>query len=198
MIGIIDYGAGNLRSVANCLDRLGRDHRICSSVADLATVEVVVLPGVGQFASAMRRLRETGLREALRAWGCSGNPIVGICLGLQLLFESSEEAPSEPGLGLIPGCVVKLKGAIVPHMGWNRLRVRRETRWLSASNGKHFYFAHGYVAEPASIEPVSATACVNGSDVPAVIEWGTLRAVQFHPEKSAAAGAELLERMLAW
>ena len=197
MIGIIDYGAGNLKSVANALDRLGLDYQICSQAEHLARVKTLVLPGVGQFASAMRQLNANGLHSALRDWGREGKPIVGICLGLQLLFPTSEEAPDVPGLGLIPGRVVRLDAATVPHMGWNRLRTVRETEWLADVDMKHFYFAHGYVAEPESSEHVLAVTEIDGSDVPAAIQCGSIRAVQFHPEKSATAGGALLERMLS-
>ena len=197
MIGVIDYGAGNLKSVANALDRLGRNYRICSEMKHLADVDSLVLPGVGQFASAMRQLSANGLIDGLRDWGGEGRPIVGICLGLQILFATSDEAPGVPGLGLIPGRIVRLDAVKVPHMGWNRLRVVRETEWLTEAEMQHFYFAHGYAAEPESSEHVSAVTDIDGKDIPAAIECGAIRAVQFHPEKSAEAGAAVLERMLS-
>lgn len=196
MIGIIDYNAGNLRSVTNALDRLARPYRICSEPADLAQVRIVVLPGVGQFASALRSLRASGLFDALYAWGKEDKPIVGICLGLQLLFDASEEAPGESGLALLPGRIIRLRAAIVPHMGWNRVELLSEMDWLSQSDGQYFYFAHGFIAVPKNARDVVAAAEVGGISVPAVITHGAIRAVQFHPEKSATAGAHLLERML--
>ena len=196
MIGIIDYNAGNLKSVTNALDRLERLYRICSEPADLAQIGIVVLPGVGQFASALHSLHASGLFDALGAWGKEDKPIVGICLGLQLLFDASEEAPGVPGLGLLPGRIVRLQATTVPHMGWNRVETLREMDWLSKADGKYFYFAHGFVVVPKIARDVVATAEVDGISVPAVVTHDAIRAVQFHPEKSAAAGADFLERML--
>lgn len=197
MIGIVDYGAGNLRSVANALDRLDRAYRVCETPADLTSVEIVLLPGVGQFAAAMRHLRATGLDDALRDWGNRGKPIVGICLGLHLLFESSAEDAAEPGLGLIAGRVVRLQTSTVPHMGWNRLTVNNNAGWLTAVRDAHFYFAHSYVAQPVDSNIACASASVDQSSLIAAIQRDAIRAVQFHPEKSAAAGAEILKAMLS-
>ncbi len=198
MIGIIDYNAGNLRSVANALDRMDKAYRVCAAPVDLDRVKVVVLPGVGQFASASRNLRASGLFDALQAWASAGRPIVGICLGLQLLFELSEEAGDEPGLGIMTGRVVRLKTATIPHMGWNRIVVARPADWVEPVSAFHYYFAHGFVAEPAEEATIVATTNVDGSSVASVIATDTIRATQFHPEKSGAAGARLLAEMLRW
>jgi imidazole glycerol phosphate synthase glutamine amidotransferase subunit len=198
MIGVIDYGAGNLKSVANALDRCSCAYSVCSAPRDLDKVDALILPGVGQFAAAMRRLRQTGLDGALTGWARAGKPIAGICLGLHLLFESSEEAPEEPGLGLIPGRVTRLVAATVPHIGWNRLVTVGPAEWLGDANGSHFYFAHSYVADAPTAKLVLATTEVDDRDIPAVIQRESIRAVQFHPEKSAVAGASLLRRMITW
>ncbi len=197
MIGIVDYGAGNLRSVANALDRLGRRFVVCDSPAGLERCDVCVLPGVGQFASAMRRLRERGLDDALRDWVSRGRRMVGICLGLQLLFDGSDESQGEAGLGLIPGSVVRLQTATVPHMGWNTIRVDRGVSWLEESADSYFYFAHSFIVQPVNNAAAAATVEIDGCDVPVAVESGSIRAVQFHPEKSGSAGAALLERMLS-
>jgi len=197
MIGVVDYGAGNLRSVANALDRIDQAYRVCESPVDLTSVDMILLPGVGQFAAAMRHLRATGLDDAIRDWGERGKPIIGICLGLHLLFESSAEDAAEPGLGLIAGRVIRLQTSTVPHMGWNRLSVNSEARWLTAADDAHVYFAHSYVAQPADSNIVCASASVDESTVIAAIQRDATRAVQFHPEKSASAGAEILKAMVS-
>lgn len=197
MIGIVDYGAGNLKSVANAISRLNRPYRVCSEGKDLSTVDLVVLPGVGQFASAVRSLRSTGLFDELRAWGDRGKPIVGICLGLQLLFEASDEAPDVPGLALLPGHVSWLRAQTVPHMGWNRVEVLGESDWLTRSFSGHYYFAHSFVAAPGPGAEISAMVEVDGMNIPAAVTGGAIRAVQFHPEKSADTGSALLERMIS-
>lgn len=196
MIGIVDYNAGNLKSVSNALERIGVGYRICASPSDLKRVRAVVLPGVGQFAAASRSLRSSGLFEALQRWGEAGKPIVGICLGMQLLFESSEEAVGEPGLGILEGSVVRLKTETVPHMGWNRLSLTGKDESSQASEARYYYFAHGYIIQPEDESIVVATAGLDGISIPSMIATSSIRATQFHPEKSGPSGAKLLKRML--
>ena len=194
MIGIVDYGAGNLRSVANALDRVGAQFAVCRTSEDLKLVDKVVLPGVGHFAAAAGHLAQTGLISALRDWGRERRPMLGICLGMQLLFEESEESPSTPGLGLLSGRVVRLQSRRVPHMGWNNVRVTDGCLTASEAVGEHYYFAHSYIAAPSDLAVVSGWATNDGVRFPAIVQDGRLSGVQFHPEKSGEAGLRLLAR----
>ena len=189
MIGLVDYGAGNMRSVANALDHLGLPFEVCETPADLGRALRIVLPGVGHFGTAARRLSEVGMLEALRAQVEAGKPLLGICLGLQLLFAGSDEAPGEPGLGLLPGRTVRLEARRVPHMGWSRVVLERP--FPLAEEG-YYYFAHGYVARVDSPEHLVGTVTIDGRSVPAVVGRDGLWGVQFHPEKSGEAGLALL------
>jgi imidazole glycerol phosphate synthase glutamine amidotransferase subunit len=184
MIGVIDYRAGNLQSVANALDRLRVPFAVCERSDQVAEAERIILPGVGHFGAAARALAETGTGEALRVAAEAGKPILGICLGMQLLLEESDEAPGVPGLGLLPGGNVRLEASRVPHMGWNRVR------WGAGED--YYYFAHSYVAAPRS-EHVVATTEVDGHEIPVAIGRGATVGVQFHPEKSGERGLELIE-----
>jgi glutamine amidotransferase len=194
MIGIVDYGAGNLRSVANALDRIGVGFVVCHASEDLKVVDKVVLPGVGHFAAAAGHLAQTGLLSALRDWGRERRPMLGICLGMQLLFEESEEAPSIPGLGLLSGRVVRLQARRVPHMGWNTVAVTGGCQTASEGVVDHYYFAHSYVVTPSDPSVVSGWAKIDGVGFPAIVEEGRLSGVQFHPEKSGEAGLRLLTK----
>ena len=195
-IALIDYGAGNLPSVERALVRLGSTSQRVSSLDGLARAEAIVLPGVGHFAALIRALDERGLREPLISAIRRGVPFLGICLGLHALFESSEEAPELSGFGILKGTVRALPSvAKLPHMGWNQLHPRRESRLLSGLQpDAWFYFAHSY-AVVNDCASASAT-CSHGSDFVAAIELENVWAVQFHPEKSAAAGARVLSNFL--
>ncbi len=197
MIGIIDYGAGNLRSVANALGHVGVRFRECKVPEDLHAVAKVVLPGVGHFGSAARGLSEVGMMEALRVWGAAGKPMLGICLGLQLFFEASAEAPDVRGLGLLPGRVVRLQAERVPHMGWNEVAAERTCPLVETGPCGHFYFAHAFVAEPGDPRDLVASTGVGGASVPAIVGRDSVWGVQFHPEKSGPAGLDLLSRFAA-
>jgi imidazole glycerol-phosphate synthase subunit HisH len=195
MIGIVDYGAGNLGSVANALQALGLPHRTCATPAELQGVTKVVLPGVGHFGAASRALLASGLFAALQDRARRGQPLFGICLGMQLLFASSEESPSAPGLGLLPGHCERLRSRRVPHLGWNRLQ------WRGAEppgdETPFVYFAHSFHVvgtEPGDIE---AVASLEGTDVLAACRRGGIGGCQFHPEKSGPAGLRLLQRWLS-
>lgn len=191
MIAVLDYGAGNLRSVQNALEALGRPHTLARSAAEVEKADKIILPGVGHFGHMMRSLDSMGLREALLRRIQDGTPFLGICLGLQSLFEGSEEAPETPGLGLIPGRVRRFPAAArVPQMGWNRLEPKEKPRLLEGvPEQPYVYFAHSYYA------PITeATAAVSTYFVPftALLEKELLFGVQFHPEKSGAVGLRVL------
>lgn len=195
MIGVVDYGAGNMQSLANALDHLGMAWRLAESDADFAECDRVILPGVGHFQSAMQTLVETGQDRRLAAFADSGKPLFGICLGAQLLLESSEESPGVDGLGLIPGAVVRLVTETVPHMGWNRVRPTRESPIFDAGErDAHYYFAHSYVCDPVSADHRLAVTQCGTSEFCVAVGRDNVRGVQFHPEKSGTVGLQLLER----
>jgi imidazole glycerol phosphate synthase glutamine amidotransferase subunit len=174
-VAICRYGAGNVRSVELALRRLGAE-----IVDDVERADLAILPGVGSARSAMEGLRERGTDEVLRARHADGKPILGICLGLQLALDESEEDGGVAGLGLVPGRVVRLQGGRIPRIGWAAVDPGDETYW----------FAHSYAAEtPATV--------ATSEGVAAVVESGSFVGVQFHPEKSGAAGARFLERCLS-
>ncbi len=193
MIAIIDYGAGNLRSVQKAFEHLGCDSRIVAAAADLEQAERVVLPGVGAFGAAIEQLQRSGLLAAVSQWLQEGRPFLGICLGMQLLFSGSEEAPGVPGLGFLPGYCRRLRSGKVPHMGWNQVRFTADTM-LNNGNPEvpFFYFVHSYYAAVKDDEVIAAE-CQYGSNFTAAVRRGTCLGVQFHPEKSGAVGLRLLE-----
>lgn len=179
-VAVCHYGAGNVRSVVTAFRRLGAEAEQTASPEAALAADLAVLPGVGSAASAMAALRARGLDEALRERVRAGRATLGICLGLQLALEESEEDGGVPGLGLLPGRAVRLRGGRVPRMGWAPVD----------PPGRPFYFAHSYAAETPA-----ATATSEG--VVAAAERGAFLGVQFHPEKSGAAGARFLERCLS-
>jgi imidazole glycerol phosphate synthase glutamine amidotransferase subunit len=179
-VAVCDYRAGNVRSVAVALRRLGAHVEVTRSAEAVAGGDLAVLPGVGSAAAAMAALREDGLDDALRARVDAGRPTLGICLGLQLALEESEEDGGVPGLGLVPGCARRLTGERVPRLGWAPVEPL----------GEAFYFAHSYAAETPA-----ATATSEG--IVAEVRAGSFLGVQFHPEKSGPAGARYLERCLS-
>ncbi len=195
MIGVVDYGAGNLQSLGNALDHIGLSWQLVDSAGDLASCERVILPGVGHFRAAMETLSQSGQAAWVAAFAKSGKPILGICLGAQLLLESSEEAPGVVGIGLIPGRVRKLTGETIPHMGWNRVRSNGSHPILeSDEQAPHFYFAHSYVCEPGDPDASLAVTDRGTDDVCVAVGCENVVGVQFHPEKSGVAGLSLLER----
>jgi imidazole glycerol-phosphate synthase subunit HisH len=202
MITIVDYGMGNLRSVTNALRLLGAESRISSKPQDVASADKLILPGVGAFGAAMRELESRGLAGPVRAYAESGKPFLGICLGLQLLFEWSEEGGRVNGLGLLKGAVRRFPDSPerkVPHMGWNQVkRTRSAPAKLTdgIGDGSYFYFVHSYYAEPQDRSIVQLETDY-GVAFPAVIQAGSIAATQFHPEKSQAAGLALLGRFAA-
>ncbi|MBZ5723794.1 MAG: imidazole glycerol phosphate synthase subunit HisH [Acidobacteriia bacterium] len=195
MIAIFDYGAGNLRSVENTLGELGWEYRLARDSAGLRQASKIVLPGVGHFGQIMRALDALEVRDTLRERIGAGVPFLGICLGLQALFEASEEAPEARGLGVYPGTVRRFPaGARVPHMGWNNLEVRPDSKLARGLNARPFvYFAHSYYV-PEN-ERASAT-CTYEVRYTAALEAGSVFGVQFHPEKSGAVGLQVMRNFL--
>ncbi len=195
-VTLIDYGAGNVPSVERTLRRLGAQVETTNDGEKIAAARCLVLPGVGHCAALLSALDAHSLRQPVHKAIKRGTPFLGICLGLQALYQASEEAPERPGLGILPGRVTRLPETVkLPHMGWNTLTVLRPSRLLaSIPSGAYFYFAHSFAA-PATGEESAAT-CNHGREFIAVLEKDNLCAVQFHPEKSSAAGAQVLENFL--
>lgn len=197
MITIVDYQMGNLRSVQKAIERVGAEARISGDPADIESAEKVILPGVGAFEDAIGELRRRELVEPLKAAIEQGKPFLGVCLGLQLLFEVSYEGGRHTGLGVLPGEVVRFapsEGMKVPHMGWNGVAVRRRPPILpDLADGTHFYFVHSYYVAPAD-ESVVALEADYGGPFCAMIWRENLFATQFHPEKSQTDGLALLRR----
>jgi glutamine amidotransferase len=200
-LGLIDYGMGNLHSVQRAFERLGAVVQPVSSAAEMESCTALVLPGVGAFDPAMQRLREGGLADAITSWCSAGRPLLGICLGLQLLFEASDEGAAA-GLGLLKGRVRALPRSLghpIPHMGWEPLIPASPSPLLPAGSPDTWvYFVHSYAAEPS--DPACNTALVRFADtaVTAAVWQGSIGACQFHPEKSGAHGEAILRRWLAW
>ena len=195
-VTIIDYGAGNVPSVERALDRLGAKSERTGSPEDISKARVLLLPGVGHYSALVRALDEQNMRAPLVDAIGRGVPFLGICLGLQVLFESSAESPQLRGLSLLLGKVRALpSGVKLPHMGWNQIAANRESRLLAGiDSGAYFYFAHSYAA-PDSNGSTAAT-CFHGISFAAVVEKQNIYGVQFHPEKSGDAGSRLLENFL--
>jgi imidazole glycerol phosphate synthase glutamine amidotransferase subunit len=195
-ITLIDYDAGNLASLEGALDRLGLVHQRAATPDQAAPSGPVVLPGVGHFEAARNSLRERGWWLALSSLAAEGRPILGICLGLQLLAEGSEEAPRASGLGLIPGISRRLgPGVKVPHMGWSRVRQLRPHPALPDPDGGWLYFVHSYALAP-TVETIYLAD--HGRPFAAIEARGTVLGFQPHPEKSGPAGLLLLKSALAW
>ncbi len=195
MIALVDYGAGNLSSVANTLHALGASFQLVEDAGDLGRADKIILPGVGHFGQMMRSLDAMGVREALAGRVRDGVPFLGICLGMQALFEGSDEAPGVSGLGIFPGRAQRFPEALrVPHMGWNQVRARADSLlFRDLGSDPWFYFAHSYYVPRA---PVTAGECDYSVTYSAAIERGQTFGVQFHPEKSAAAGQALVDAFL--
>lgn len=195
MIAVFDYGAGNLRSVENTLGAIGAEYSIVRDAEGLCRASKVILPGVGHFGQMMRALDSLGVRDALKGAITSGKPFLGICLGLQALFSASEEAPGLEGLGIFEGTVRRFPaGARVPHMGWNELEPKRDSRLLKGV-GEHpyVYFAHSYYVP---VHPAAAATCTYETPYTALLESGNTFGVQFHPEKSGPAGLAIVKNFV--
>lgn len=194
MISIIDYGAGNLANIKNAFDYLGMEASIVSKPEDLISAEKIVLPGVGAFSPAIKRLRETGFVEILRERINDGVPLLGICLGMQLLMSGSEENGNSKGLDFIKGKVTKLTGdQKIPHMGWNTLDFERATPLNKGiETGKYAYFVHSYFCSPEDFNVVTSRTRY-GESFASIIEHENIYGMQFHPEKSQQTGLQLLK-----
>lgn len=200
-IAIVDYDMGNLHSVCKGLEKLGANPHITDSHIELLQADAVVLPGVGAFDPAVQQLRVRGLEAPIKKVIASGKPFLGICLGLQILFESSEEG-KEPGLGILAGSVRRFKsepGITIPHMGWNQLDMIQPEcpLWQQLPSHPWVYFVHSYYVDPVNPQ-VSAANVTHGSQtVTAAIARDNMTAVQFHPEKSSTAGLQILANFVA-
>jgi glutamine amidotransferase len=199
MIAIIDYGAGNLHSIRQALLRQSLDARVVESPRLVDDAEALVVPGDGAFGPAIARLRALGFAERIRACARAGRPFLGVCLGMQMLFDESEEDGAYAGLGLLSGRVARLPDRVkVPHMGWNRLHITRPSPLLTGiESGAYVYFVHSYHAVPRDPAVVAATAEYGGT-IAAVVGRDNVWATQFHPEKSGAVGIQMLANFARW
>ena len=199
MIAIIDYDAGNLRSVEKALISLGEAPVITRDGETILDADKVILPGVGSFGDAMGRLRQYGLVDVIHDTVEKGTPFLGICLGQQLLFGSSEESPGVEGLDILPGRILKIPdcpGLKIPHMGWNSLDIKPRSRLFKGiGNGAYVYFVHSYYLEAADPSIVTATT-EYGTLIHASVEKGNIFACQFHPEKSSRVGMKILQNFI--
>ena len=201
MIAVIDYGVGNLFSVEKAVAALGADVKVTSDKETIEAAEKIILPGVGAFGDCMKNLEATGLIPTIKSLVADGRPMLGICVGLQILFDGSEESPGAKGLGLIHGMVKKINapGLKIPHMGWNSLTIResREPRDLFHGLQEHpyVYFVHSYHAVPDDPAVITATT-EYGEQLTASVAVGNLQATQFHPEKSGDVGLSLLKNFI--
>lgn len=195
MTAIVNYGAGNIRSVQNTLDELGAAYLVTDKPADVLSAPKIILPGVGHFGQMMQAIDRLNLRAPLLDRIRAGMPFLGICIGLQCLFESSEEAPGLNGLGVLPGQVRRFVGnARIPHMGWNSLERSKPSKLLNGLPEDTFtYFAHSYYAP---LTEATAATCTYIHPYSAVLEQANLYAVQFHPEKSGPAGLHVMKNFL--
>ena len=196
-IGIVDYGAGNLLSVSKALDYLLVEHQLVQRAEQLADVSALILPGVGAFPKAMEALRQSGLLESVREQA-GQKPFLGICLGMQMLFDRSEEMGGADGLGLLPGTVRKIPTALkLPQIGWNQLEFWRNDRLTrDLPETAYVYFVHSYMVCPQQASDVVA-CCDYGTKVPAMVSRGQLFGCQFHPEKSGDIGIQILKNFAA-
>jgi imidazole glycerol phosphate synthase glutamine amidotransferase subunit len=195
VITIFDYGAGNLRSVQNTLAELGTKYELVRDADGLGKASKIILPGVGHFGQMLRALDDLGVRETIVERIEAGVPFLGICLGLQALFESSEEAPEAKGLGIYPGRVKRFpEHARVPHMGWNELEVRPGSKLVRGFDARPYvYFAHSYYVP---LDPRAAATCTYEVPYTAVLECGNVFGVQFHPEKSGPVGLRIVQNFV--
>jgi imidazole glycerol-phosphate synthase subunit HisH len=210
-VAVLDYGVGNLHSAAKALDRAGAEVRVVPTVDQAAGAAGLVVPGVGAYGACLRGLASAGGAAAVAGWLEGGRPLLGICVGMQLLFEASEEGPVSDGAGVVPGKIRRLTGGVrgtpggcpgesgsvkIPHIGWDEVTVRPGSRLFAGlGDGTRFYFVHSYAPEPDG-EAIAAV-CDYGGRFAAAVEHGNLFGTQFHPEKSGAAGLALLANFVA-
>ena len=194
-VAILDYGSGNLHSVSRAIAKVGGEPIVTGDADEVVAAEALVIPGVGHFGHCVRAIRARGLDGAIRDFAATGRPVLGVCVGMQVLFEGSDE-DDDPGLGMLPGWVRRLPGSVkVPHMGWN------EVRWLAPhpfsagiADGMRFYFVHSFAPDPADGTTVGVTE--HGRPFAAAVARGNLFATQFHPEKSGEAGLQIYENLV--
>ena len=196
MIGIIDYGVGNLFSLCSSCKAIGQEAFVSGDASELAKADRLILPGVGAFEDAAKKLRDSGMAAFVRAQAAQGKPLLGICLGMQLLFAKSYEYGCHQGLGLLKGQVVPMEGKLpsdlkIPHMGWNALDVRRGTL-LEGLSGQYVYFVHSFFAEDCDDSLAAVTEY--GIPITAAVEQGNIYGCQFHPEKSGNVGLSILRK----
>lgn len=196
-LGILDYGAGNLRSVVNAFKAIEAPAEIITSPDQMESLDVLIFPGQGSFGDSVKQLKASGLWEPLQAWLAAKKPYLGICLGYQLLFESSDECPGVQGLGVFPGRVVKFEakpGLKIPHMGWNQVKFssKLEKPWADLDCDDTYYFVHSFYPQPADAALESCVTDYQG-EFASGVAVGNIFAVQFHPEKSQRAGLKLLK-----
>ena len=196
MIVLIDYGVGNLYSVAKAAAYVGGDVKISNSAEDIRRAEKIILPGVGAFGDCMKNLEATGLIPTIKAEISNGKPILGICVGLQILFAASEESPCVDGLKIFDGQIKKIRAGNlkIPHMGWNAVSMRNDL-FDGIKNNSYFYFVHSYHAIPEDKKIIAATTTY-GEKVTAAIQFENIFATQFHPEKSGDVGLAILKNFL--
>ena len=199
MIAIIDYDAGNIKSVEKALNYLGEEAIITRDHDEIVNSDKVILPGVGAFADAMEKIRHYGLEDTIHEVVEKNIPFLGICLGLQLMFESSDEGPGVKGLGLLPGKILRIpkSGDLkIPHMGWNNIKVKEGSRLFKGlPDNPYVYFVHSYYLEAADPSIVTATT-EYGTLIHASVEKGNIFACQFHPEKSSRVGMKILQNFI--
>jgi imidazole glycerol-phosphate synthase subunit HisH len=205
-VAVLDYGVGNLHSAAKALDRAGAEVRVVPTVAEAGAAAGLVVPGVGAYGACLNGLASAGGAAAVAGWLEGGRPLLGICVGMQLLFEASEEGPVGDGVGVVPGKIRRLTGGVrgtpggcpgesgpvkIPHIGWDEVTVRPGSRLFAGlGHGTRFYFVHSYAPEPDG--DAVAAVCDYGGRFAAAVEHGNLFGTQFHPEKSGQAGLALL------
>lgn len=194
-IAVLDYGTGNLHSVARAIERVGGTAEVTDDTDEVLRAEALVVPGVGHFGACMRNLAHHGLDQAVRDFAAGGRPLFGVCLGMQVLFEGSDEDPAE-GLGLVPGRSRKLPDDVkVPHMGWNDVEWTATHPYLEGiPNRTRFYFVHSFA--PDVIEGITVGVTIHGRPFSAVVARENLFATQFHPEKSGEAGLQIYENFV--
>jgi len=197
LIAIIDYGMGNLRSVTNALEKLGTDAFVTRDKKAIKASRAIILPGVGAFGKCIENLSKHGLLDCIKDTKKEVKQYLGICLGMQVLFESSEEAPGVAGMGVLKGTVPRFTGNIkIPHMGWNNIKIEKETEILKGiENNEYFYFVHSYYCSPDD-KGIVATTTPYGGEFASSVQKDNIFACQFHPEKSQSVGLKLLQNFI--
>ena len=201
MIAIIDYGVGNLFSLQSSLKKVGAETVVTSDIETIKNADKIILPGVGAFADAAQKLRDSGLAEVVKAEAKKGKPLMGICLGMQMLFEKSYEYGEYEGLGLLKGAIIPIRGAVnaelkVPHIGWNALRfTKKHPLFANTKEGEHVYFVHSFYADGCEDSLVAVTEY--GKPLTAAVAKDNVMGCQFHPEKSGDVGLNILRAFCA-